>query len=84
MTQETFELAMPSYSTLLLIYCIASIIYMRYKVNTDERYYADKEDLEDYVHYYAIVLAGPIFIIAMFIIIVLKHYKLNNKQIKKK
>ena len=83
MTQETFELAMPSYSTLLLIYCIASIVYMWYKVNNDERYKADKEDLEDYVHYYAILLAGPIFVIAMLIIKVLKHFKLNNKQIKK-
>ena len=84
MTQETFELAMPSYSTLLLIYCIASVIYLRYTINNDERYNFDREDLEDYVHYYAMLLAGPIFVIAILIVKVLKHFKLNNKQIKKK
>lgn len=83
MTQEVFEATTPNCLTMTIIYCIISIVYMWYKVNNDERYKADKEDLEDYVHYYAIVLAGPIFIIAMLIVKVLKHFKLNNKQIKK-
>ena len=83
MTQEVFEATTPSYLTITIIYYIISIIYMRYKMKNDERYNFDKEDLEDYIHYYAILLSSPIFVIAILTIKVLKHFKLNNKQIKK-
>jgi len=83
MTQETVEVAMPSYFAIFLIYYIASVIYLRYKINNDQRYKFDRGDLEDYIHYYAILLASPIFVIAILIIKVLKHFKLNNIQIKK-
>tara|TARA_R110002020_G_scaffold148076_8_gene323942 strand:- start:8974 stop:9225 length:252 start_codon:yes stop_codon:yes gene_type:complete len=83
MTQETVEVAMPSYLSILTVYYIISVIYMYFTIKNNPRYKFDKEDLEDYIHYYAILLSSPIFALSILIIKVLKHYKLNNKQIKK-